>query len=92
VYEGYLDELVPFAGAQALVNTYCAEGVPVAFHVDLASEHVTVAVKDAPLAHAYLLSRFKGIAAPTTCGLPFNGGAPAPPLNPGGLLKGQVGP
>jgi len=92
IYEAYFDELVPFAGAQTLVNTYCAEGVPVAFKVDYTSEHVSLAVKDAPLAHAYLLSRLKGVTAPSTCGLPFNGGAPNPPVNPGGLLKGQIGP
>lgn len=91
VYEAYFDELVPFAGVQTLVNTYCSEGVQVTFHVNFASEHVSEAVVDAASATEYLQARLRGLPVPSTCGLPYNGGAPDPPLNTGSVLKGQLG-
>ncbi|HAM03041.1 MAG TPA: hypothetical protein DCQ30_12570 [Acidimicrobiaceae bacterium] len=90
VYEAYFDELVPFAGVQSLVDTYCSEGLAVTFHVAFTTEHVSEAVVDAPSAVEYLQARLDGLAVPSTCGLPYNGGAPDPPVNTGGVLKGQI--
>jgi len=90
VYEAYFDELVPFAGVQNLVNTYCSAGVAVTFHVTFTTEHVSEAVVDAPSAIEYLQARLGRLAVPSTCGLPYNGGAPDPPVNTGSVLKGQL--
>lgn len=91
IYEAYFDELVPFAGAQDLVDTYCSEGVPISFHVNYTSEHVSEAVVDAPSAVEYLEARLHALAVPSTCGLPYHGGSPDPPVNTGSVLKGQLG-
>lgn len=88
IYQAYWDELIPFSQVQTLVNSYCSEGVNVDFHVDYATEHLSLADDWAPVAFAFLTSRFAGAPAPTTCGLPYHGGAPVdPPISTGGTLK-----
>jgi hypothetical protein len=92
IYQAYWDELNPFFQVQPLVNTYCSEGVKLAFHVDYASEHLSLAEAWGPTAIAYLTSRFAGVPAVTTCGLPYHGGAPFdPPISTAETLK-KLGP
>jgi hypothetical protein len=67
LYHSVFDELIPFAGVEALRDTYCGGGGKVAFHADYASEHVVLAVTGAPTAVAYLADRFAGRPAPNSC-------------------------
>jgi hypothetical protein len=78
IYHDYNDELIPIAGVEKLVQYYCKGGATVEFRVNSGDEHVSNAVVGAPEALAYLTSRFNGIRAPDTCGLPDNGGVIAP--------------
>lgn len=47
------DELIPYAGVQALRRTWCAGGTKIHFYTDLLSEHVVLAGSGAPAAVAY---------------------------------------
>jgi hypothetical protein len=67
VYHSILDELNPIAPADALVATYCRAGVPVKYHRDPTSEHISLTVSAAPLAAAFLADRFAGRPVPSTC-------------------------
>jgi secretory lipase len=84
IYHSWNDELIPVAGVQDLVQTYCDGGATVDFRVMAGTEHITEAVVGGPEAFAYLSSRFDGLPAVNTCGLPDNGGvtppAPVPPV------------
>jgi hypothetical protein len=66
-YHAIFDELIPIAGDDAMVATYCEQGVTVQHYRDPASEHSTLAVSGAPLAVAYLADRFAGKPAPSSC-------------------------
>lgn len=68
LYHSIFDELVPFAGARELRDTWCRGGTEVTFHADPLSEHVMLAVSGAPAAVSFLASRFNGIPAPGNCG------------------------
>jgi hypothetical protein len=70
IYHAVADELIPIAAVNALVKTYCDEGVSVHYHQDLASEHVALALTWAPAAVANLAGRFRGLTPPSTCALP----------------------
>jgi len=71
-----MSPLFPFAaagviaGVNALVSQYCAEGVPVTYYQDAASDHVSLAFSGAPAAIHNLALRFAGQTLPSTCGLP----------------------
>ena len=78
IYHDYLDELIPIAGVEKLVQRYCEGGATVEFRVNYGDEHVSNAVVGAPEAIAYLTSRFAGVAPIDTCGLPDNGGVVPP--------------
>lgn len=66
-YHAIFDELIPIAGDDAMVATYCEQGVTVQHYRDPASEHSTLAVTGAPLAVKYLADRFAGKPAPSSC-------------------------
>jgi hypothetical protein len=78
IYHDYNDELIPIAGVERLAQYYCSGGATVEFRVNSGDEHVSNAVVGAPEALTYLTSRFNRLPAPTTCGLPDNGGVIAP--------------
>lgn len=68
LYHSVFDELIPFAGAQKLRDTWCQGGTKVTFYADPLSEHVVLAVSGAPAAVAFLAGRFNGAPAPSNCG------------------------
>lgn len=82
VYHDFDDELIPIAGVEQLVQTYCSGGATVDFRVYYGDEHVSNAVVGAPEAMAYLSSRIDGAPPVNTCGLPDNGGVVPPPPVP----------
>jgi hypothetical protein len=67
VYQAANDEIIPLAGVQALTDGYCSEGVAVDFVKDELSDHVSLAVSGAGAALNYLIGRFAGDPAPSTC-------------------------
>ena len=72
VYHSQLDELVPIADTDALVNTWCGQGVHNAYYRGSAGEHVAFDGTMAPTVFQYLASRFRGAgdtvpAGSTTC-------------------------
>lgn len=67
VYQAANDEIIPLAGVQALTDGYCSEGVAVEFVKDELSDHVSLAVGGAGAALNYLIARFAGDPAPSTC-------------------------
>lgn len=68
LYHSRFDELIPYAGVQALAKNYCAHDGKVQFYTDFLSEHVVLAATGAPAAVAYLGDRFAGRPAPSNCG------------------------
>jgi len=60
VYHSLLDELIPIAGADALVDAWCKAGSHVAYYRGLTGEHVAFEITGAALAIAYLESRMNG--------------------------------
>ena len=66
-YHGVLDEVVPYAPAVALRDTWCAAGVQLTWRAHPLSEHVIGAVSGAPGAIDFLDDRFDGRPAGTTC-------------------------
>jgi pimeloyl-ACP methyl ester carboxylesterase len=61
------DDLIPVAGVDELVRTYCSEGVPVHYVKDVLSEHSSLAVSGTAAAIDYLQDRFAGKPAPDNC-------------------------
>ncbi|MGH8461112.1 MAG: lipase family protein [Stenotrophobium sp.] len=68
VYHSQLDELVPIAGAAAMVKGWCAAGVHVSYYAGVTGDHIVFDVSAAPLALAYLVSRFNGLPTVTPPG------------------------
>lgn len=67
IYHSVLDELIPVAGPDALVASYCAQGARVFYRRDVLGEHVAYAFTGAPGALAYLAARFAGVPPATNC-------------------------
>jgi Secretory lipase len=67
VYHAVNDELIPIAGTDATVRTYCASGDSVTYTRDELSEHVSLAVIGAPAALSWLTQRLTGGAVPHGC-------------------------
>lgn len=61
VYHEILDELVPIAGTDAMVEAWCAAGATVSYQRSLSGEHITGVASGAPLALAYLVGRLNGV-------------------------------
>ncbi|MGH8456158.1 MAG: lipase family protein, partial [Stenotrophobium sp.] len=68
VYHSQLDELVPIAGADAMVQGWCAAGSHVDYYRGVSGEHISFDVTAAPTALAYLASRFNGLPTVTPPG------------------------
>ncbi len=66
VYHSLLDELIPIAGADAMVDAWCNDGTHVAYYRGIAGEHVSFGVIGTPLAVAYLSSRLNGAGVTIT--------------------------
>lgn len=65
VYHSQTDELIPIAGADAMVSNWCAAGAHVNYYRDpVGGDHISYLVAGAPSALQYLSSRFAG-GAPT---------------------------
>lgn len=60
LYHEILDELVPIAGTDTLVDAWCAAGVEVSYQRSLTGEHIAGVATGAELALAYLIGRFNG--------------------------------
>jgi hypothetical protein len=67
VYHSSLDELIPVAGPDAMVKRYCQKGAQVVYERSLLGEHVAFVATGGPAALSYLIDRFAGKPAPSTC-------------------------
>ncbi|WP_020667931.1 lipase family protein [Amycolatopsis nigrescens] len=67
IYEAVNDEIMPLEDVDALAAKYCAQGVPVNYQRDLASEHITLAATGAPAALTWLIDRLGGKPEPSGC-------------------------
>jgi triacylglycerol lipase len=72
VYHSQLDELIPIAGADAMVAGWCAAGSTVEYYRGVSGDHVGFEATLSTLVYAYLASRFNGTATvvppgSTTC-------------------------
>lgn len=61
LYHEILDELIPIAGTDALVDAWCADGASVSYQRSLTGEHIAGVASGAPLALAYLIGRLNGL-------------------------------
>jgi hypothetical protein len=68
VYHSQLDELIPIAGADAMVAAWCAAGSPVEYYRGVSGDHVTFEATTSTLIYAYLESRFNGTTTLTPPG------------------------
>ena len=64
VYHEMLDELIPIAGTDAMVEEWCDAGVPLSYFRSVTGEHVAGAATGAPFAIAYLAGQFAGSPLP----------------------------
>lgn len=66
LYHEQHDELIPIAGTDALVKTWCDAGAHINYFRDpVGGEHVAGVATGTPAALLYLISRFSGAATPT---------------------------
>jgi hypothetical protein len=66
LYHATLDEVVPYAQAHQLMQTYCRAGVNVTWH-QYVGEHVSASLSGMSTAEAFLQARFNGKRAVSTC-------------------------
>jgi hypothetical protein len=66
MYHGIVDEIIPYAQADALRLAYCRAGVKVTWSIQI-GEHATTMVSGAPDAMNYLTDRLKGVPAGSNC-------------------------
>ena len=67
VYHSLTDELIPIAGADSMVSTWCGEGAKVGYYREVAGgDHITTELDSVPFVILYLTSVFGG----TTPALP----------------------
>ena len=64
VYHEILDELIPIAGTDAMVDEWCDAGVPLSYFRSLTGEHIAGAASGAPFAIAYLAGQLAGSPVP----------------------------
>ncbi len=62
VYHSIIDELIPIAGTDAMVQTWCGGGSHVGYYRALEGEHIGLDATMAPFALAYFISVFNGLA------------------------------
>jgi Secretory lipase len=60
VYHSQFDELIPIAGTDAMVRSWCADGAKVHYYRGVAGEHIAFAVTGGPDAALFLESRLAG--------------------------------
>ena len=70
LYQATLDELMPLKDVDALVQSYCAQGVKVSYKPGF-GEHISMAVTGWPGALQYLSDRLADKPAPSTCQPPL---------------------
>jgi hypothetical protein len=80
VYNGINDELIWIKPLDQLVASWCKRGADIYYYRDpLGVEHIQGTANFAALGVPYLLARFAGEKAPTTCGgKPAGSDLPAP--------------
>ncbi len=69
VYHSLTDELIPIAGAQAMVSAWCNEGAKIAFYQAASGDHATTEPDSAPFVIAYFTTIFNAVTPtfpPTT--------------------------
>jgi hypothetical protein len=69
VYHSVTDELIPIAGADAMVKAWCAAGAKIGYYRALSGDHVTTELVNEQFVIAFLTAKFNGIAPvypPTT--------------------------
>lgn len=66
VYHSQLDELIPIAGADAMVKAWCKAGSHVSYYRGITGDHIVFEVTMVPSVLAYLDSRFNGSPATIT--------------------------
>jgi len=66
IYQGTIDELMPIADVDALVKSYCAQGVKVTYKRTF-NDHLLLAVTGYGKAFSYLQDRLADKPVPTTC-------------------------
>lgn len=66
IVEGVLDEVMPLADVDQLVQTYCAQGQRVQYRRVPLGDHVTLALSPSG-SMSYVLDRLNGKPAPDTC-------------------------
>lgn len=66
LYQGTVDELMPIEDVDALVSSYCAQGVKVNY-VRTVNDHLLLAVTGYGKALNYLMDRLAGKPVPSTC-------------------------
>lgn len=77
-YHAALDEIVPIGQAQTLNHAWCAEGARTVFTL-VPGDHITGETTGLPAAISWLIDRFAGRPAPTTCPhTPTSDDRPAP--------------
>jgi pimeloyl-ACP methyl ester carboxylesterase len=66
LYQGTIDEIIPYGQAAALRARYCAQGVPVRWNTYV-GEHLTTFALGETDALSWLAARLAGASAPTNC-------------------------
>jgi len=66
IYEGTVDELMPIADVDALVDKYCAQGVKVQY-TRTRNDHLLLAVTGFGKAFNYLVDRLNDVPVPSNC-------------------------
>ena len=65
VFHSQVDELIPIAGVDAMVSSWCASGAKVAYYRGVQGDHIAFEADTAPAAFAYLASVFNALPAVT---------------------------
>lgn len=60
VYQSQTDELIPIAGVDAMVSTWCSEGAHIAYYRALSGDHVSTELDNEQFVITYLTDRFSG--------------------------------
>jgi hypothetical protein len=69
VYHSITDELIPIAGADAMVKAWCAAGANIGYYRAVSGDHVTTELDNEQFVIAFLTAKFNGITPvypPTT--------------------------
>ncbi|CAH2355872.1 putative lipase 1 [[Candida] railenensis] len=67
IYSSENDEIIPIEDTDALVESYCEQGVSVEYRKDRISDHIITAVSGAGLAFNFIKDRFNGVEVNPSC-------------------------